>query len=212
MSLQEGYYRRKLPHWQPEGAALFPTWRLHGSLPFSVLSDRVAASGREFVRLDRRLDASRSGPLWLRDPRVATAVVSALHFAEQQLRLCQLRAWVLMPNHVHLVLFPQAELWRITKAIKGFSARQANLILGRTGQPFWEHESFDHWVRDRRELERIVGYVERNPVQAGLTESPETWPWSSAASTTADPTGRLDKTGVISHVLPPNPHSYPHEK
>ena len=86
-----------------------------------------------------------------------------------------------MSNHVHVMVFPRAPLWRITKAIKGFSAREANRILGRTGQPFRQHESFDHWVRDRRELGRIVRYVEENPVRAGLVGSAEEWPWSSAS-------------------------------
>jgi type I restriction enzyme R subunit/putative DNA methylase len=48
------------------------------------------------------------------------------------------------------------------------------------GQPFWQHESFDHWVRSAWELQRIVGYIEANPVSAGLAATPEDWPWSSA--------------------------------
>jgi REP element-mobilizing transposase RayT len=80
-----------------------------------------------------------------------------------------------------VVVFPHAPLWRITKATKGFTAHEANRILGRTGHPFWQHESFDRWVRDRRELERIVRYVEENPVRAGLVRSAEEWPWSSAS-------------------------------
>jgi putative transposase len=104
-----------------------------------------------------------------------------------------------MPNHVHLVAIPQAAAWRITKTIKGFSAREANRILGRVGQPFWQHESFDHWIRDRREMERVLRYVESNPVKAGLVATAAEWPWSSASEGMADPAGRLDKTGVLSH-------------
>ena len=37
----------------------------------------------------------------------------------------------------------------------------------RTGQ-FWQHESYDHWTRDLVELERIIRYIEENPVKAGL--------------------------------------------
>ena len=66
------------------------------------------------------------------------------------------------------------------KSLKGFTARKANVILGRTGQPFWQDESFDHWVRDEVEFARVVSYIERNPVTAGLVKDPGDWRWSSA--------------------------------
>ncbi len=69
----------------------------------------------------------------------------------------------------------------ITRWLKGSTARQANLILGRTGEVFWQDESFDHRVRDEAGLERIARYVEHNPVSAGLSASPGDWQWSSAA-------------------------------
>ena len=65
-------------------------------------------------------------------------------------------------------------------SIKNYSARQANAILGRTGQPFWQDESYDHWVRSPEELEKIVRYIEKNPVAAGLVDRVEDWRWSSA--------------------------------
>ena len=176
------FYRRKLPHWQPDGAALFLTWRLHDSLPApSPVSLVNPGDGKAFVAMDRRLDAAAYGPVWLKDPRLAQLVVDCLRFGEAKLRLYRLRAWVVMANHVHVILFPDASLQRITKAIKGYSGHQANQILGRTGQRFWQHESYDHWARDRYELERIVRYTEANPVRAGLVASEEQWPWSSAA-------------------------------
>ena len=69
----------------------------------------------------------------------------------------------------------------MTRAVKKTSATQANLILSRTGQHFWHHESYDHWVRDARGFERIVGYIEWNPVRAGLVTRPGDWPRSSAS-------------------------------
>jgi len=85
-----------------------------------------------------------------------------------------------MVNHVHILIDPQAKLSRITKAVKNFSARQANALLGRTGQPFWQDESWDHWVRGPEELEKTVAYIEGNPLAAGLVERVEDWRWSSA--------------------------------
>ncbi len=78
------------------------------------------------------------------------------------------------------MIYPRAKLSRITKAVKNFSARQANALLGRTGQPFWQDESWDHWVRGPEELEKIVEYIEANPLAAGLVERVEDWRWSSA--------------------------------
>ena len=178
------YYERHLPHWCPEGAAIFLTWRLHGSLPRTaqVTTDigEPKSAGKAFAAMDRELDNAVTGPRWLLDQRVARCVVDTLHYGERQLGLYELRAWVLMANHVHILIYPRAKLSRITKAVKNFSARQANTILGRTGQPFWQDESYDHWVRGRDELEKIVRYIEENPVTAGLVDGAENWRWSSA--------------------------------
>jgi|ERR1041385_8412170 G:T/U-mismatch repair DNA glycosylase len=74
---------------------------------------------------------------------------------------------------------PTADLSNFTQSIKGFTARQANLILNRTGTPCWQQESYDRRVRDRAGREKIVRYIEKNPVAAGLAQSPDTWRWSS---------------------------------
>lgn len=86
-----------------------------------------------------------------------------------------------MSNHVHVLLQPHKPLREVTRAVKNTSAREANLILGRTGLRFWQDESYDHRVRDGKELERIVRYIEWNPVRAGLVGRAELWPWSSAS-------------------------------
>ena len=85
-----------------------------------------------------------------------------------------------MANHVHILIYPEAPLSRIMDSIKGYSARRANKILGLTGQPFWQNESYDHWARGPQEIEKIVLYIEENPVSAGLVKRVEEWKWSSA--------------------------------
>jgi putative transposase len=122
------------------------------------------------------------GPLWLKDERVAKLVVDALHHGQEQLGLYELMAFALVANHVHLLIEPNCPLSKITRTLKGFTARQGNTILGRTGQPFWQDEWFDHWVRNRDELNRTIRYIERNPVSAGLAQSIEVYPWSSACT------------------------------
>jgi type I restriction enzyme R subunit/putative DNA methylase len=54
-------------------------------------------------------------------------------------------------------------------------------LLHRTGERFWQDESFDHWVRSEGEFIRIQKYIENNPVKAGLVAKAEDWPWSSAS-------------------------------
>ena len=171
-------YRRRLPHFQPDGEYLFVTWRLHGSLPAAPADVIYASPGHEFVARDRAL-ASNHERAWLSDTRVARSVVDAIH-SGAALGLYDLHAWVVMPNHVHLLILPSAPLAKITHSIKGRTAREANLLLKRTGEPFWQNESYDHWARSHRECLRIAKYIENNPVSAGLVSAPEDWPWSSA--------------------------------
>jgi len=206
------YYERNLPHWQPEGKALFVTWRLWGSFPVSArarvraVESRVGkggnargqecprhggprrlSSGEYFLAMDRELDRARTGPTWLSDSRVAGAVVATLRRGDHELGHYRLDAFVVMPNHAHILIEPRIDPVRVLKGIKGTAARACNLVLGRTRQPFWQDESFDRWVRNDPEFERIRAYIERNPVAAGLVSRPEDWPWSSAAG--KDPLG-----------------------
>ncbi len=130
--------------------------------------------------LDRQLDSAVSGPTFLRDPRVATAVAETFFLGATKWDLYELFAWVVMSNHIHLLIQPHKPLSEITRAIKKTSARQANIILERSGLPFWQDESYDHWVRNGKQFDRIVDYIKSNPVKAGLVELAEMWPWSSA--------------------------------
>jgi len=96
------------------------------------------------------------------------------------LHFYKLQAFVVMPNHVHVLLEPKVPLAKITRGIKGVSARLANSILGRTGKPFWQDESFDRWLRDEVDFTKTLRYIENNPVQAGLVRNSHDWRWSSA--------------------------------
>jgi REP element-mobilizing transposase RayT len=184
------YYERNLPHWQPEGATFFVTWRLFGSLPVQKRTARngcatgnqpkVETPGERFVRLDRALDRTAIGPHWLRIPSVVDRVVDLILKGERELEYFSLHAFVIMPNHAHLLMTPKRPLHRIMNGIKGSTANAANTILGRKGKPFWQDESFDHWVKTEKEFGNIFRYIERNPVSAGLARRSEDWAWSSA--------------------------------
>ena len=124
--------------------------------------------------------ARSHGPRSLSDPRVARCVVEAIRTGESQKQFYELQAWAVMPNHVHLLILPRVALPQITHWLKGRTAREANLLLERSGEPFWQDESYDHWVRNEKEFSRIVAYIEENPVSAGLVATPEDWRWSSS--------------------------------
>jgi putative transposase len=130
------YYERNLPHWQPAGKDIFITWRLYGSLPADLKTPSPEDSaGRRFRNYDRLLDLAGIGPLWLSDPRVAECMTAALKEAEMQ-EMFQLHAYVVMANHVHILEEPKFPIARITRIIKGSTAREAHSILGRTGMRF----------------------------------------------------------------------------
>jgi REP-associated tyrosine transposase len=72
------------------------------------------------------------------------------------------------------------KLIRDLEPARHYRAGRPIKLLGRTGEPFWQKESYDHWVRDQAEFERIRVYIENNPVKAGLVKVPKQYPWSSA--------------------------------
>jgi len=207
MSEHRLFYRRHLPHYQPPGATIFVTWRLYGSIPRDVLEalleeadvierkaadispeKRVAWLRKErkkaFARWDAVLDRADTGPAWLSNDDIAAIVAQSLHYLNGG--KYDLIAYCIMCNHVHAVFRPLPveedgesyyPLSSIMQSLKGYTAREANRVLGRKGR-FWQDESYDHVVRDEAELERIVNYVLNNPVKAGLVESPDQWRWS----------------------------------
>jgi REP element-mobilizing transposase RayT len=122
-------------------------------------------------RVDAFLDAGQ-GACYLRNPRVADVVSSALQFFEGQ-RYRQL-AWCVMPNHVHTIFspFPNWPLEKILPSWKSFTSKEADKLLNREGS-FWEPEYYDHLIRSEEELRHHVEYIVSNPIKAGL----KNWKW-----------------------------------
>ena len=187
--------RRNLPHWSVAGATYFVTFRMADSLPAGALAEieRSCAAWlhhhglqdrreieslpwearQEFRRLitraeERWLDAGY-GSCALRKEECRCWIVEALHtFAEVRYALDRC---VVMPNHVHALVQPINGhiLGEIISSWKKFSALRINRTLQRSGT-FWQHESFDHIVRDRPQLERFRKYITDNPQKANLRE------------------------------------------
>jgi putative transposase len=179
------HYERRLPHWETVGEPLFVTFRLHGSLPANRICppERLTTSGEAFRAMDRILDRGSRGPLFLQRPEIASLVEDASHEGESRFHRYQLHAFVVMPNHVHLLVTPKVVSTRWLGPLKGFTGYRANQVLGTQGRPFWQDESYDHLVRSAVELERIREYIERNPVTAGLAATAGQFQWSSAKAT-----------------------------
>jgi putative DNA methylase len=159
------------------------TFRLHDSLP--PLSEAKTEEvqklpGRERqLRIEKLLDAAETGPTWLNDVRVAEMVCDAIERGENEFHRYTLHAYVVMPNHVHMLVTPIHEVSVFMRSLKGVTAHHANLILERTGQ-FWESRSFDRYSRDQENFVKMQNYIAKNPVWARLSTKPEDFPWSSA--------------------------------
>jgi REP-associated tyrosine transposase len=178
-------HRRRLPHFSGIGQPVFLTWRLHGSLPPNrAFPCERLTSGEAFAAMDRLLDAARSGPTYFRQAELAAMMAHAILYNSTVLGHYTPHAWVVMPNHVHLLIPPSVPLPEPMKSLKGITAKRANEMLGRTGEPFWQDEGYDHAVRVPQEFERTGRYVENNPVRAGLAAEAEKYRWSSAAGET----------------------------
>jgi REP element-mobilizing transposase RayT len=137
---------------------------------------------RLFGRWDTVLDTATSGPFWLGESIIAELMVETLHYRNG--RVYDLDAFCIMPNHVHVVFTPLSKgddtyyaMSEIMHSLKGRTALKANLVLGRSGE-FWQHENYDHVVRDEAEWRRIIIYVLNNPVKANLVSHWQDWQWS----------------------------------
>jgi len=101
------FYRRRLPHWHPdldEASLLFVTWRLSVSSPqvrcrgWPATAPAPHPNGLAFLASDRQSDKAALGPVWLRDPRVASVAATPPLHGESGRHFYQLRAWVIMPT------------------------------------------------------------------------------------------------------------------
>jgi putative transposase len=176
------FHRRRLPHLHQINQPIFITWRLHGSLPANRIFPAASlTSGQAFAVMDRLLDEAKTGPTHLRQAAIAQIVVIAIHYNAEVLKHYETHAYVLMPNHVHLLITPRIPLPKLTKSLKSITAKRANQVLGLSGAPFWQNESYDHLVRSAEEFNNIRRYIENNPIKAGLAINAAELLWSSAS-------------------------------
>lgn len=192
-------YRRNLTHWRQEGATYFITFRLADALPKRITeqweSEKslcLAARGiskasanwqsdvesklskkeqfefrREFNRkLNHHLDRGHGACHFRTDPALATLQEKLL---EDDRTHYYLGDFILMPNHVHLLLnlIKGLDLERTRQKIKGGFAFLVNKVIKRSGK-LWQREYYDHLVRDAKELIAFRNYIQENPNKAGI--------------------------------------------
>jgi putative transposase len=88
----------------------------------------------------------------------------------------KLHAFVVMPDHIHLLLTPQViTLERAIQLIKGGFSRKLGSKL-----PTWQRGFTDRRMRDRADFLTHRDYIHHNPVRAHLCQQPEDYPYSSA--------------------------------
>src|SRR2546429_6872093 len=132
------------------GQPLCVTLRLHGSMPRGrEVPKGSMSSGKAFVCMDRLLDNHRYSTLYLQTPGIAQCVVEAIQQGGSS--SYALHAWVVMPNHVHMLITPRTDAAKLLQKLKGSTAGQANQLLRRTRTPFWQQESDEHPVPNSSE-------------------------------------------------------------
>ena len=165
----KGWHSRGyLPHFDSPERVQHVVFRTTGSLPKMALD----------ADIDAHLDLS-VGKAPLADPIAAQIAEDAIrHFNGARFRLF---AWVIMPNHAHVVVEPLANfsLGATVRGWKAFSGAKINERTGARGS-FWARDYFDRYMRDESDLQQTIAYVENNPVHAGLAAEPRDWRWSSA--------------------------------
>jgi len=179
---KEWYSRGYLPHFDHQNLIQMITYRLADAIPEYVLKRlEITAKGDTERRkqIEAFLDAGH-GSCSLKDSRVASLVEDALlHFDGTRYKLLE---WVVMPNHVHVLVEIDAEyqLSQIVHSWKSFTAKEANRMLGAPGR-YWQPDYFDRFIRNDVHYANAVAYIHQNPVKAKLVTRPGDWPYGSAA-------------------------------
>jgi len=192
-----GWYNRGyLPHCDHPGLLQSITYHLADSLPAAVLQQigtelRTLPPERQDTERRRRVEAwldAGHGSCVLRLPEAAECVLDTWRrFAGERYDLI---AWVVMPNHVHVLVrvYKGVPLAKVVQSWKSYTGRRIRALTeeGRAGarrprgQRVWMREYWDRYIRDERHFQMAVDYIHQNPVKARLAGTARGWPWSSA--------------------------------
>src|SRR6266513_1143855 len=191
-----GWHERGyLPHRDEQGLTQFVTFHLADSFPEPLrceweLFARIEDNHEQRKLLEAYLDKGR-GECLLRRPEIAKLVednfrqysgegCGSQSRAPEHAARYELLAWVVMPNHVHVMFKVGAvSMSETVGAWKKHTGRLANKLLGKQGS-FWAEDYFDVFMRDAEHERETIRYIENNPTKAKLVLDPKDWRWSSA--------------------------------
>ncbi len=177
--------RGYLPHFDGEGSIQFITYRLGNSLPrkhLRLLRQQLNAGRITEIEYQKSIENYLDegiGQTHMRNRAIAAIVEENLiRFDGVKYALLH---WVIMLNHVHVLLKPMKghTLATIMHSMKSYTASEANKILGASGQ-FWSVEYFDRYIRDAKHYASTVNYIHMNPVNAKLCVESEDWEFGCA--------------------------------
>ncbi|MEB3179970.1 MAG: transposase [Nostocaceae cyanobacterium] len=142
-------FNRRLPHWELDGAVYFITFNTWEKLELCVEARQVVFN-------------------------------SCLFFNHKRYKIFTL---VIMPDHVHMLIQPwlksEREYWSLSSimnSIKGYSSKQIPTVMKHIGT-VWQDERYDHIIRNDQEFHNTWEYIRQNPVKAGLSDTPEDYPF-----------------------------------
>lgn len=178
-----GWHERGyLPHRDSPDLTQFITYHLADAFPIALRGEweallAIESDPERRKQLEQYLDKGR-GACWLGLPEIAALCEEALrHFDAERYVL---KAWCLMPNHVHVLALETATpMSRFVQSWKGYTSREAKMRLQLRGA-FWGPDYWDTHMRDAEHERRTIRYIENNPVKARLVRDPQGWRWSSA--------------------------------
>jgi putative transposase len=181
---QENWRKRFLPHYDAEGKIQVITYRLVDSLPEDFFSKMINgnAENKNTSSYRKKVEgylAKGMGESFLALPSIAKVVIDAwLYFHDTRYELI---AYVVMPNHVHLIV-KTSKNWPLAKIVhswKSFTAHEINKILTVPKKHIWQREYWDRFIRNEDHFRKALDYIHMNPVKAGLVDHPKDWQWSS---------------------------------
>ena len=188
-----GFWRGRLPHWEVEDGRYFVTIHLAGAIPKQG-EDRIQQISTELLQRESRTASDSGLPLmrtifremeqWLdraeqntllSTPAVADMVMEAIQH-RVKINRWEVFEFVIMPNHIHIFLSVlQGTLKESIEDFKRWTGHQASTLIKLPNNRFWQDEWFDHWSRSDEQDERIVKYIQNNPVAAGLVRAFPEW-------------------------------------
>ena len=167
------------PHYEANTLVQHVVFRTFGSITPAILAKANTLSANEKSKLlDIWLDRGSQGRVFS-DPDCAVIMENCLRYFDGD--RYDLQAWCVMPTHVHVFLVTDSAV-RIGQCVhswKQAATRTLKQHLGQSG-PFFAKDYFDRYCRTLKQSEATIGYIEANPVKAGLCADASGWPWSSA--------------------------------